>query len=429
MSDIIVYGRGKTGQSLMNLLQKMGKTGIFYDDTDGFDCETDFSNKTVIVSPGVPPYAKGYRMAEQYAFKIIGELEFCFRLCKGKCISVTGTNGKTTTCEMIHKILKYFQMPCRLLGNGGIPFSSQVLDIGCNEYVVLESSSFQLLRCGNFEPVVSVFTNIAPDHLNWHGTYENYRCAKTNNFINQKSGIAIFNYDDKDVVELSGSCKCNKRFYSVSDPTADCYFDGKNVILIIDGLIERCNAEYMNGFLLHNRSNALAAILACSCVGVPLTESVNALENFCFLPHRLQTIGQIGGVKFVDDSKATNVHATVSALQCFSDSLALILGGSDKRESYDAIFANMTPNVRCVVAVGQTAENIKQCAAKYDIEVVVLDDIKVAVRYCYDRLISDGGVVLMSNACASFDRFHDFEERGQYFAMAVEELKIENKTN
>ena len=429
MSDIIVYGKGKTGQSLLDMLQKLNKSAVLYDDRGGCD-EVKFDSDTlVVVSPGVPPYADGIKRAQAQGAKIVGELEFCFPYCKGRCISVTGTNGKTTTCEMIFHALKCNGLATRLLGNGGTPLSSQVLDIEQDEIVVLESSSFQLKDCVSFAPFVSVFTNLASDHINYHGSVEAYAEAKVNNFKNQRHGVAIFNKDDIWVEKISEKCACKKMFYSVDNPNSNCYYDGQSVVIKDCDIEQRISAEYLAEFARHNKSNALAAILACYSVGLSPEKAVKALKTYRFLPHRLQKVAEIDGVTFIDDSKATNVHATVSALKCFSQNLALILGGSDKGESYDPIFDNMTDNVVLVVAVGQTAEGMRQCGARHGVDVTVLDDIKQAVVYCFERLKKASGVVIMSNACASFDRFSGYEERGNYFQKAVEEIQSGKKQN
>lgn len=430
MSDIIVYGKGKTGQRLISMLQKLNKNAVMFDDASGFDGEGKFDeNSLVLVSPGVPPAAKGLAEAAKNGAKIVGETEFCFPYCRGKCISVTGTNGKTTVCEMTAHILRKSDIGTYLLGNGGVPFSQYVLDVKENDVAVLESSSFQLADCVNFAPYVSVFTSLAPDHLNWHGCFENYRQAKRNNFLHQKNGFAIFNSDDKAVMDASDGCLCRKLFYSYHDSGANCFFADNRVVLRDDNNRISVQANYLQTFARHNRSNALAAILACCCVGVSPERAVAALADFVFPPHRLQRVGEICGVTFVDDSKATNVHATIGALNCFEESLALILGGSDKGEEYDGIFRTIKCNVKAVAAVGQTAEAIRLCGAEYGVRVDVFTDFREATRHCFELLKPTGGVVLMSNACASFDSFHGFEERGDYFVCAVEEIRRENQKN
>lgn len=423
MTDIVVYGRGKTGQSLYELLELQGKSAVYYDDVTDFDKSIEFdSNTTVLLSPGVKPYAFGLQQAIKANAQVVSELDYCYSLCKGKCISVTGTNGKTTTCEMIYHILQATHFPTFLLGNGGIPFSSHVLDVDKDNVVVLESSSFQLQHCKVFAPYVSVFTNFACDHLDYHRSMQEYAQAKTNNFINQKEGYAIFNFDDKLVMTLSQNCSCSILTYSVDNVLANCYLQGDNIVLTLNRKTECVNADYIKQYALHNVSNALAAILACACFGISAQISVNALQDYVFLPHRMQYFATIGIVDFVDDSKATNVHATVSALNCFSRNVALILGGSNKGEQFDEIFLKPRHNLVKVVAVGETAPLIIKCAAKYGISVEKCSDIRLAAIECYRFLQNQGGVVLMSNACASFDSFSGYAQRGDFFQKVVGEL-------
>lgn len=430
MTDIVIYGRGKTGQSLYKMLSRQGQNAYFYDDIDGFDVEKDFNDKTlVLLSPGVKPNAEGVKRARKAGARLESELEYCFKYCAGKCVSVTGTNGKTTTCEMIYHILKNANVKCRLLGNGGVPFAEQALDVLKDEVVVLESSSFQLVNVRSFSPYISVFTSLARDHLDYHETYEEYVTAKTNNFALQEKGYALFNADDCNVVEVSKRCRCKRMYYSTCDQNADCYFDGESVVVNIDGKRYASEGVFLKRYAKHNLSNALASLLTACLLGIDLSLAIKLLAGYKFLPHRIEEIAILDGVRFVDDSKATNVHATVTALQSFTCPLALILGGSDKGECFDDIFLNLPDNVVVVTASGATATRIADCANKYGVKVKVFDDIREATVCCFDILKACGGVVLMSNACASFDKFGGYAERGEYFRKAVEELAHGKKTN
>lgn len=431
MSDIIIYGRGRTGQSLSKMLQKQGKTSIFYDDRQGFDGNGSFSdNSLVILSPGVKPSSNGVLTATKVGAKLVSELEYCLPLCKGRCISVTGTNGKTTTCEMIFHLLKSVSMPCRLLGNGGTPLSAEVLDVERDEYVVLESSSFQLMNSTHFSPYISVFTNLACDHLDYHASFEDYVLSKVNNFSHQVDGYAIFNADDVNVVELSRQCKCKRLYYSLTDATANCYVDGEQVVVNVDGTISAARLKTLQTYAKHNLSNALAALLTAHVAGIPLDKAIDNLSTYTLLPHRMQFVATIDGVTFVDDSKGTNVHATVSAIKNYAQqNLALILGGSDKGERFDDIFVNLNSNVVVVTASGDTAERIASCGKKHGVDVEVFENIKQATLHCYKSVLACGGVVLMSNACASFDKFGGYAERGDYFQQVVKDLSSGKKTD
>lgn len=424
MSDIIVYGRGRVGHSIFKLLQNKGLSPIFYDDVEGFDSDRYFqSEDLVLLSPGVKPNATGVVAARNAGCELMGEFDFCFSLCKAKIVSVTGTNGKTTICELIAHILKTNEVAYRLLGNGGVPFASQVDMVSENDIVVLESSSFQLETAKNFSPHISVLSNIAPDHLDYHQTFEKYVQAKTNNFIRQSAtDFSVFNADDPVAAQLSFSSSSIRLYYSV-DKESNCYYKSKSVCVNLLGKRENVHCEFLSNLPLHNLSNALCAILVCGLLGVDVESCCSAIKSFVFLPHRLQVVNSFNDVTFVDDSKATNIHATISALKCYENvPLALILGGSDKNIAFDEIFQYIGSNVRLICSVGATAEKIRNTARKYMIDVSVCGNYEKAVKMCYRRLKNIGGVVLMSNACASFDLFDGYASRGDFFAQTVEDL-------
>lgn len=425
MSDIIVYGGGKTGQSLLKMAQGLGLSAVSYDDTVGFDCHENFQkDRTVVLSPGVRPNASGVIFAEKSGVKLVSELDFCFPHCLGQCVSVTGTNGKTTTCELIRFVLQKANRRSRLLGNGGVPFAKHVLEVTQDEIVVLESSSFQLARTRNFSPYISVLTNVAPDHLDYHGSFENYVNAKCNNFAHQKSSsFAVFNADDSLALKLSANSPAFTCYYSLNNRHANCYYDGDCVRLNLFGAVSNYKFDYIKTMPKHDASNALCAILVCSLLGVDIAICCNAVAEFSFLPHRLQKVAFHNGVLFVNDSKATNAHATASALDCYQNvPIALIMGGSDKGENFNKFFECVRSNVRLVCAVGGTSQKIANAASRHGVCACVCDSYREAIEKCYCKMKNLGGVVMMSNACASFDLFANYAERGEEFVKLVGEL-------
>lgn len=427
MSSIVIYGRGKTGKSVANLLSLQGKRFVFYDDTSQYDLNKVFlPGSVVITSPGVSPCAKGLFFAKNLGCKIISELDFCWQLCKAPIISVTGTNGKTTTCQMIYHIFDKVGKKSWLLGNGGVPFSQRVLDVTTDDVVVLESSSFQLDSCKSFCPQVSLLTNVDCDHLNYHKTQRNYVYAKSKNSKLQGNGqYAVFNLDDVQSRQIADDCHCAKIFFSICKPCY-CFFDKQTSTVFCNGKSEV--VPFFAKMPKHDVSNALGAICACTLFGISLNSCILALSSYVSLPHRLQIVDCFDNVTFVNDSKATNVHATVSALSNFKrENLALIVGGSDKNETFDKLFCNMKNNVKIVVAVGQTARRLYFCAQKYGVNVVVVDNLINAVKLCYKTMSSCGGVVLMSNACASFDHYDSYQQRGNDFVNVVGEIKSAKK--
>lgn len=430
MSDIIVYGRGKTGKSLYDMAQALGYSPIFYDDEKGFENGRFFQKTdTVVLSPGVKPTAFGVTCAKELGAKIVCELDFCFPYCKGKCVSVTGTNGKTTTCQLIYHILQYAGYPSRLLGNGGVPFSKEVLDVKGKETVVLESSSFQLNDAVCFSPYISVVTNVALDHLDYHGDFDGYIKAKCNNFRHQQSdAFALFNADDELALKISMESGAYTLYYSTKNSNANCFYANNELHLNVFGETINYACPYLGTLPKHNLSNALCAVLVCFLLGVDVGTACESLPLYKFLPHRLQTVKRFDGVTFVDDSKATNVHATLSALECFVNTpLALILGGSDKGCDFGELFEKIKSNVKLICAVGETARKLQTAAKRYFVDVTICNDYKAAVLKCYRKMRTIGGVVLMSNACASFDLFSNYEERGDHFAQIVEELCSDKK--
>lgn len=427
MSRIVIYGKGKTGQALMSLANKEGKTAVFYDDVTGFDDGGDFcKSDVVLLSPGVPPFAKGRKRAKKVGTQIVSEHEYCFCRCASKIVSVTGTNGKTTTCEMIHKILGAKSV---LLGNGGTPFSSAIGNLSAEQIVVLESSSFQLADVKTFAPYVSVVTSVGCDHINYHGSEYAYKKAKTNNFIRQsKTDFALFNCDDCGSLAMASMSQATTLFYSASNKYANCYFDGECVAINIGGSTEKAEAPYLNGWYEHNVCNACGAILAAVVCGCDFSFAAKSLKDYSFLPHRLQVVGNIGSVRFVDDSKATNVHATLAAIKSVKGNVALIVGGSDKGESFDGLFKNMPNSVVGVFAVGATANKICQCATGYAFSVRVYDELRDVVRAAYSLAKKyESCTVLMSNACASFDKYYGYDQRGEHFCRCVAEIADETK--
>ncbi len=431
MSNIIVYGNGKTGRALADLTERRGDTAFLYDDDPLKSAVTPNaipfgSVDKLVLSPGIRPDSPFALYCAERGIEITGELQYCFDMCKARCVSVTGTNGKTTVTELIYAILSACGKDCRLLGNGGVPFSTQADMLTENQTAVLESSSFQLMTASRFSPYVSVFVSLAPDHLDYHTSYEEYINAKCNNFINQDSrAFAIFNADEPLLAALSEKSRCYTLFYSADNPSANCRMEGDEVVVNLGRSVTRVKSAYCASQLLHNRSDILGAVL-CACVcGVSAADAVGAAEKFSFLPHRMQKIARHLGVTFIDDSKATNIHATLAALRsCENCEVALILGGSDKGYGFDDLFRNIGPNVRYIAAIGETAEKIRRSSEKYRFaEFHVFASLREAVGASYRYLKSiGGGTLLLSNACASFDMFSGYAERGDVFQSIVKEL-------
>lgn len=421
--NIIIYGMGTTGQALCKLLAQ-GNNLYCYDDNisqyNHID-SIDFANiDYCICSPGIANNTRFFQLLSDNGTKIIGELEYCASRCPATMVSVTGTNGKTTITQMIQHILIRHDISSYLLGNGGVPFSSKLNSITKQDIVVLESSSFQLERCVEFAPYISLFANIGEDHIDYHQSMEKYILAKINNFCHQHSGqYAIFNADDI-CSQLADGCRCTTMFYSRQIP-CNCYIENNNVVLNNQSLC-KCDMGILANYTPFNQSNALAAILACSLMGVPLRSAVQYLDSFVFDAHRNQYVATVDGVDFFDDSKATNVAAVMAAIGCHDKKIALIAGGYDKGYQFDNLFDNLGSVVHMSL-IGDTAVQLSALCKRYNVSFALCDNMQQAVQRSFDAIKDVGGVVLLSPACSSFDMYDSYSHRGQHFVECVEKLK------
>jgi UDP-N-acetylmuramoylalanine--D-glutamate ligase len=418
---------GKTGYSLAKLLGKQHTLYLYDDDPTrtkiaAADIPLDIVD-LVILSPGVSLDSPLIAAAYQHGIPVTSELQYCFDRCPAPCISVTGTNGKTTTTEMIHHVLQGVGKRSYLLGNGGVPFAEKLNDIDAGDMVVLESSSFQLNFATAFTPYISILLNISADHLNIHHTYGDYVAAKTNNFIHQtERQYAIFNYDDDEAVAASSLACCRRLYYSASSVDTNCHYAGGVIITDIDGDVEMFKDDWLSTQQRHNQSNILAAVLALKLCGVSIEDTINSLKSYSYLPHRYMTVGDFGGVTFINDSKATNIHATLSALDETAGEVALIVGGSDKGLDFTPLFDHVG-NVTLLVLIGETSSAVAATAAKCGYNTVAsATSMYDAVHLAYTHFAGRSGTVLLSPASASFDMFTSYAHRGQVFIDAVRTL-------
>lgn len=421
MSDIIIYGAGATGVALKSLLKN--NNALLYDDdpTKSQVKDVDFDKvELVVTSPGIPPNSPFLAQCFKRGIKVIGELQLCYWLCSNKIVSVTGTNGKTTVTQLIKHMLDACGEANQLLGNGGVPFSQGLQSLNAQDIVVLESSSFQLKDCTEFAPTVSAVTNIAPDHLDYHHSYQDYINAKLNNFLHQNNGqFAVFNLDDQAVVDCSGLANAQRLFYSTSKP-CNCYYDDGKVVVDV-GVKHTVDLEH--AFSNHNLSNVLCATLCVAALGVDIKKAIESISTFSFDKHRMQFVGQVGNVCFVDDSKATNIHAVISALQSTAGDVYLILGGIDKGLDFEQLVCcTHFKKVRFVACIGETACKLSSLLMQYGICHEKCQTLQQATQRCYDEAKATGGTVLLSPACSSFDMFESYKQRGVLFQRCAMEL-------
>ena len=384
--------------------------------------EEELNNIDVLVlSPGVPINHEIAVKAKQMGKRIIGEIEFAYMQFIPPIIAVTGTNGKTTTATLIDKILSEGGIETQLLGNVGVPFTSRVKEINYNTVCVAEISSYQLESMYSFMPHITCILNISPDHLERHYSMENYVFLKKRIFRNQReSEYAVLNYDDKLVRGFFTEVKAKTIWVSLKDKVEGAYRkDGK--LYFFDEYIIEENQLKLNGD--HNVYNVLFAIAAAKLIGVESESVRRSLAEFRGVRHRIEYVGTKNGVDYFNDSKATNTSSTINALETIKKPTILILGGSEKGENYDALFQKIKEcSVKQVILTGASRFNMLDCAGKLG-----LTDVTVTENFFYAIKIAalfavEGDAVLLSPACASFDRFNGFEERGDAFVKAVEEL-------
>jgi UDP-N-acetylmuramoylalanine--D-glutamate ligase len=390
-------------------------------DTDGL-AQLD-GVRTVVKSPGVPREAPVIAAALERGVDVIGELELAWRELPNRFLAVTGTNGKTTTVELLGHIYRTAGEPVAIAGNVGTPLSSLAGSVDPAATVVCEASSFQLEDTTAFAPECAVILNLAPDHLDRHRDLDSYLAAKLRIFANQgNDDIAVYNADDPALAgtDLGG---CARRIAFCRGAAPECEVALAEGTIFYDGepLIE---TDELGLFGEHNVANALAAASAALAMGLDRDAVRDGLCSFAGVPHRLEQVAEIGGVRFVNDSKATNVASAVVGISVFEGGVHAILGGSEKRESFEPLLDPLRERVAACYLVGATADRLATELAPVlakGIELHRCTDLEDAVRRAA-AAAGPGEVVLLSPACASFDAFENFERRGDRFRAVVEEL-------
>jgi UDP-N-acetylmuramoylalanine--D-glutamate ligase len=380
----------------------------------------------VVTSPGVPLNVSLLQEAKQQEIPLWGELELAYRVCKAPIIAITGTNGKSTTTTLLGKVLRDGGYQVKVAGNIGQPLIAETATIDEQGLVVAEVSSFQLETIHTFKPKVAVLINITPDHLDRHKTMEHYTYLKTRVFANQgPEDYAILNYDDPIVRQLAPKLQSKVIFFSKEHRLEQAvFFDGKVIKHSLQGKVEDIvcwdSIKLRGG---HNLENCMAASAAALALGVSNTGLKKSLQDFEGIPHRLEVIGEVGGVSYVNDSKATNIESTLKALEAYADKpIVLIAGGLDRGNSFDRLAAYLTKLQVKVVLLGESAFKIESSLKRYGInQYYHVKNLEEAVIKSHE-IANKGGVVLLSPACASWDMYHSFEERGDHFCTAVKKI-------
>lgn len=440
-----VLGAGRSGISAAKLLKSIGAEVFLSDnhnienlryvdvqELDDLSIKYEFGRHSQkifdynywVLSPGIPPHSNIIKAGIKEKVKLISEIELASWFCPAKIIAVTGTNGKTTTTMLIKHILHYWTDKVFACGNVGVAFSDVIEKLDTESFVVLEVSSFQLKYVETFKPYIAVLTNFTIDHLDWHQSVEDYLDSKLKINLNQDDNdYLIFNYDDNTFREKMKEFRGNIGAFSLTYN----FRDGK---IKYGGYLENGYLRYFDDvrrsefdiiqkdeiFIKgnHNLYNSLAAIISTKIIGVENEHLRNALRNFRGVEHRIEFVKEVGGVKFYNDSKATNFDSLAVALEAFESDIILIMGGKKGDNNFHLIDNSIKRKVKKIFAIGQSSDVI---AEHYD-NVIKCDSLRMAVREAY-KYAERGDTVLFSPGYKSFDMFENFEQRGKTFKVLV----------
>lgn len=421
--QIIVLGAGSSGRAAAALALREGASVSVHDSSEVISGLAEgvlsvpkasgisgaASNCDVLVlSPGIDGHSDFAKSYAQGADVVIGELELASCFYQGKVIAITGTNGKTTTTEIIDKILNESGISCLPCGNHGTPLSELVMMDTPPMAAALEVSSFQLETIHNFHPDVAVWLNFSADHMDRYPTLEAYKAAKLRIFENMTTEDTVVIRSGEDV----GKIDCQQVKFSTEDE-ANLMMVGNKVVengqVILDLTPTRLRG-------LHNAENAMAAYAACSLLGVSAESANKALESFKPPAHRCELIGTIDGVEYINDSKATNLHALDSALRSQSRPIVLIAGGKQKGLEYSEVLSRLTATTKAVIVFGEIADQLIETFSQISDQVTSTKEATLEAAVSRAReLAVDGDVVLFSPGTSSFDMFSGYEDRGDRF--------------
>ena len=376
----------------------------------------------LVISPGIPVDAPFVRKAREMGLYVTGELEVAWQLSEGTLVAVTGTNGKTTTVSLLGEIFKNAGKVTHVVGNIGYPYSLAAMISRPEDVFVCEVSSFQMETADTFHPHVALLTNITEDHLNRHGTMEVYTEMKMRMFARQTpEDFAVFNADDPGLRGLSRQVRSRVLKFSRKKEVRE-----GAIVLRLNGE-ERtvCRTEEVRIPGPHNLENALGAVCCAGIMEVPVPVIRHTLKTFRGVEHRIESVRVLDGVEYFNDSKGTNVDSTLKAIETMTRPTVLILGGYDKHVSFDPLSREILERkdiIRETVLIGETAGQIEESLlrAGYD-HIQHAETLREAVVLCR-QTAEEGWNVLLSPACASFDMFKDYEERGRIFKKIVAEL-------
>ena len=413
----------KSGDELRNEIPILLDHGITVE-TGGHGDRTFRGQDLIVVSPGVPVDAPPLVQARALGESVIGEIELAARFLPCPIVAITGSNGKTTTTTLAGEIMTAGGFPSFVGGNIGTPAISLAERAKPETVIVLEVSSFQLETIQTFRPKVAVVLNVTPDHLDRHRTFEAYADAKARIFENQRAGdFAVLNADDPTCVAMARRTQAQVFWFSRQKEVEQGTWVRDGNIVFRDGTGQREIMQVSEIPLkgAHNLENVLAAVCACRLMGCAPEKIQQAVRDFKAVEHRLEFVATIRGVDYYNDSKATNVDATIKALESFPASIHLILGGKDKGSDYSLLNDLLRQRVKRIYTIGAAAAKIESQIVFPKGEIVHAETLENAIRKS-NAVAQPGDVVLLAPACASFDQFKNYEQRGRIFKEIVKSL-------
>ncbi|MDO5387841.1 MAG: UDP-N-acetylmuramoyl-L-alanine--D-glutamate ligase [Clostridia bacterium] len=450
---VLVSGTAKSGISAAYLLKKLGanviiqdlktedKLGEIVDELKkaGFELylganPDDIIENTdiLVMSPGVPVDLPFVNRAKEKNIPVIGEIELAYMFCKAPIIAITGTNGKTTTTSLVGDICKAYFENAFVVGNIGNPFADITLETKEKGIVAAELSSFQLETINEFKPKVSAVLNITPDHLNRHHSLENYIKAKERVFENQdENDFCILNHNDETTLKMADKAKAKVIFFSLNNKLEEgIYSDEKSIYINALGYNEKVvdidELKILGG---HNVENAMAAIGCCIAAGVPMETVRKVLREFKAVEHRIEYVATINNIEFYNDSKGTNPDASIKAVEAMKRPICIIAGGYDKGSDFTEWIDTFKGRVKFAAVIGAVKNQIADTLDKAGFNNYKLaETFEEAIDLCYENA-EEGDCVLLSPACASWDMFKSYEQRGEIFKEYVNKTLINRKNS
>ncbi|GAB4337606.1 MAG: UDP-N-acetylmuramoyl-L-alanine--D-glutamate ligase [Candidatus Abyssubacteria bacterium] len=448
MSDLsgkkaAVVGLGLSGVAAARLLRKHGAQVTLTDDKPekelqeamralegvgasyrlgGIDRNLLLESDLIVISPGVPSDLPQVEAARRASVEVISEVELAYWYCSGPIVAITGTNGKTTTTMLAHHIARHAGINVALGGNVEIPFA-EVVNGKAYDLYVLEVSSFQLENIEKFRPRVGVLLNITPDHFDRHRNMENYVAAKLRLFSNQgQDDFAVLNRDDQTLGRMSDTIRSPILWFSMKEAVRQGAFVKRSKIVtrFMDAEHELMDVASIPLFGRHNVENVLAALAAMLPIGVSPEICRSAVESFRAVEHRLERVREVGGVLYVNDSKATNIDALEKSLESFDRPIVLIAGGRGKKSDYRVLRRLVEQKVREMILIGEDAPLMEEAFGDV-VPTQRADTLPDAVKTAA-AVARPGDCVLLAPACASFDMFQNYKHRGHVFKEAVQQL-------